>query len=78
MVEVILVVAAVLRVGYHRRHGTAPASCPPRALLVVGDVGSHVTQADAQQAPNVDAHFHSRGHRKNVDAVVFRLLRRPV
>ena len=62
LVEVILVVAAVQRIGHHGGYSTPPASGAARPLLVVGHAGGDVAQTDTQQAPYVDAHFHRGGY----------------
>ena len=71
-VKVVLVVATVLGIGGHGSDGAAPAPGASGALLVVGDSWRHIAHTDAQQATDVNTHFHCCGDRKNVYPVVFR------
>src|SRR5579875_913728 len=60
--EIILIVTPKLREGKDRCQRTAAATGPARTLLVVGHGGRDIAHSHIEQAANIDAHFHCRGH----------------
>jgi hypothetical protein len=65
--KVVLVVAVRTAKRDDRSDRCTATTCATRALLVIGAAGRHVTQGHARQHADIDADFHGRRARQDVD-----------
>jgi hypothetical protein len=69
VIKIEVIVRAITAQSERVRKRLATAPSPPYALLIVEALRRHVSQDDALQCPNIDAHFHRCRDTQYIDAV---------